>query len=91
MPFRGKYEFLKITWIEDDKVVLLQKLSPKEAADPSVLSGAMIKLANEIDQLLVVGDEVWKIGPARGEWRLVDKLPQKEADLLMDWLRVEEK
>ena len=88
--FRGKYEFVKVGWIEDN-VVRLDKLTPKEAADQSILSGALIRMSNEIDHLLVVGDDVYKLGPAKGEWRHANKLPQKEADLLLSWLRVEEK
>jgi hypothetical protein len=81
---------MRVEWIEDN-LVFLQKLTPKEAADPSILSGAVIKMSNELDQLLVIGDDVWKLGPKSGDWHLGHKLPQKEADLLLGWLRLEEK
>lgn len=95
MQFRGKYEFKKVEVVSDE-IVRLSPLSPKEAADPSILSGALIKLSNELDVLLVVGDDVYKVGtitPARllGGGRWVSKLPEKEANLLLEWLRVEEK
>jgi hypothetical protein len=99
--FRGTYKLMKVELLGDDKI-RISRLTPKEAADPATNVGAVIDLSSGCDQLIVIDDDVYKVGTtltAIGFWGKkiestvvsVQKAPPEMADMIIGWLKVQEK
>lgn len=96
--FRGNLKYVKVEF-EGDLIHIteLDKLKPKEVANPNLRVGAFIRL--DMDRLLVVDDDVWKLkflGDVNMHYDHYvfannKKLPKEAAQVILDMLKVEEK
>ena len=103
MAFKGTYQFVEIE-IGDGEVTIAT-LDEKRAASPNTIVGVVVDFANQIDRLLVVGDDAYKMGmmplalETTHQWceregfgkYSIDKKPDGTADMLMELLSLKEK
>ncbi len=62
MAFKGTYQFVEVDVDEDKGYVLVATLDERKAANPATSIGVVVDMSNQIDRILVVGDDAFQMG-----------------------------
>jgi hypothetical protein len=105
VSFKGTYQFVEVDVHEDEEVVYIATLDERRAANPDTKVGVVVDFANQIDRVLVVGDDAYRMAKMplsasetphsfqklEGFGRyFIEKKPDGTAEMLMKLLNVQE-
>jgi hypothetical protein len=62
MSFKGTYQYVEADVNEEEEVVFIATLDERRAANPDTIVGVIVDFANQIDRVLVVGDDAYQMG-----------------------------
>lgn len=81
--FNGNYKFVKAEIIGDK--ILTRGMTVKEAADPNTKPGVFIALGNNIDRLVVIGEDVYKLAGGAGIHKIFHIIPPTSDHIIVSW------